>query len=225
MEICYYVTGHGYGHGIRTAQVLKELPHDVRILLKTTAPEALFREELPNRELTYIASEYDCGCVQRDSVSVEISETLARYRRIAAENERKLQDEIAFLQREQISCVVSDIPSFPLRVASEAGIPGIAVTNFTWHDIYQDYVQSAEDTRLLKTMAQEYAVATEALITLLATPHITALFPNVTHVPIIARKGNNVRRELEAQWPSLQGKHAATCVFRHLGTAYRLGRA
>ena len=73
--LCYYITGHGFGHAIRTTQILKALPSDVPLILKTTAPERLFREELPGRDFEYLSAEYDCGCLQSDSVTVLKRET------------------------------------------------------------------------------------------------------------------------------------------------------
>ena len=55
--LCYYVTGHGFGHAVRTTQILKALPPDLPLVIKTTAPERLFREELPEREFEYLAAE------------------------------------------------------------------------------------------------------------------------------------------------------------------------
>ncbi len=194
--ICYYVTGHGYGHAVRTVHVLKALPTDVRLILKTTVPERLFREDMPNREFTLIPTEYDCGSVQSDSITVLPRETLILYREIAAKNESRLADEIDFLRRERVNCVVSDVPSFPLRVAREADVPGVAVTNFTWHDIYQEYVQGPDDQQLLADMAREYGAATVALITPLCLPTVADPFPTVERVPLVARGGRNVRETL-----------------------------
>lgn len=207
--ICYYVTGHGYGHAVRTIQILKALPTDVRLILKTTVPERLFREDMPNRAFTLDPVEYDCGSVQSDSITVLPRETLARYREIAARNEDRLADEIDFLRREGVDCVVSDVPSFPLRAAREAGVPGVVVTNFTWHDIYRDYVQGPEDEQLLADMGREYAQATVALITPLCLPTAADPFPCVEHVPLVARRGCNVREALLKALSCSPGTHLA----------------
>ena len=196
MTLCYYITGHGFGHAIRAAQVMNALPPDVRLLVKTTAAERVFREELAGRPFDYFNVEYDCGCLQSDSVTVLPRATLDRYAEIARRNERILSEEIAFLKREGVSAVVTDAPSFPLRVASEAGIPGFIITNFTWHDIYREYKETEADQALLDTMAREYASATLALITDLAVPTIAALFPHSERIPLVARHGRNIRAAL-----------------------------
>ena len=191
--LCYYVTGHGFGHAIRTTQILKALPPDLPLMVKTTAPERLFREELPRREFKYLAAEYDCGCLQSDSVSVLQRETLTRYGEIARRNEAHLADEIAFLKERGVRAVASDIASFPLYAARAAGVPSAAIANFTWHDIYAEYAETAEDEALLAQMAAQYASATVGLITPLHLPSTPGLFPNVESVPLIARRGSRIR--------------------------------
>lgn len=207
--ICYYITGHGYGHAIRSIQVLKALPTEVRLILKTTVPERLFREDMLDRPFTLIATEYDCGSVQSDSITVLPRETLAQYRQIAARNEARLAEEVDFLHREQVDCVVTDVPAFPLRAAREAGVPGVAVANFTWHDIYQEYVDGPDDERLLADMGREYGAATVALVTPLCLPTVADPFPRVERVPLVARRGRNVRDALLSHVSCSPGTHLA----------------
>ena len=216
--LCYYVTGHGFGHAIRTTQVLKALPPDLPLIIKTTAPERLFREELEGRTFEYIAAEYDCGCLQSDSVSVLRRETLTRYAEIARHNYANLPEEIAFLKKRGVRCVASDIPSFPLLAAREAGLPGVAVGNFTWHDIYSEYAETAEDAALLSQMASEYASATVGLITPLSLPSMPQEFPNAERVPLVARRGQPAREALVQDLKIASGKHLA--LSRRLGAGH-----
>lgn len=194
--LCYYITGHGFGHAIRATQVIQALPLDLPLIIKTTAPEWLFREELKGRKFEYVAAEYDCGCLQSDSVTVLRRETLTRYAEIARRNAMRLPEEIAFLRESGIRCIASDVPSFPLFAAREAGIPSVAVANFTWHDIYSEYVETDEDAVLLRQMASEYAVATVACITPLSVPTVGDVFPHCEYVPLVARRGTPKRGAL-----------------------------
>ena len=215
--LCYYITGHGFGHAIRTTQVLKALPPDLPLILKTTAPERLFREELPGREFEYVPAEYDCGCLQSDSVTVLRRETLTRYRQIAEENAALLPKEVAFLQSRGVRCVASDIPSFPLLAAYKAGIPGVAIANFTWHDIYAEYVETPEDAALLAQMASEYEAATLACLTPLALPTVGDVFPNTERVPLVARRGRPVCVELREALGIGAEKHLALLYLGNWG--------
>jgi len=108
-----------------------------------------------------------------------------------------LAAEVEFLRREGVTCVACDIPSFPLRAAAEAGIPGVAISNFTWHDIYSEYVETDDDRALLDEMAAEYRCATEALIPPMSVSTIEGLFGKSRSIPMICRRGKNVRTGLE----------------------------
>ncbi len=207
--LCYYVTGHGFGHAIRMTQILKALPPNLPLVIKTTAPERLFREELPQREFEYVAAEYDCGCLQSDSVSVLKRETLTRYAEIARRNHVHLADEIAFLKERGVRGVASDVPSFPLYAAHAAGVPSAAIANFTWHDIYAEYAETAADNALLAQMAEEYASATVGLITPLSLPSTPDLFPHVESVPLVARRGRDIRDILTDALDISPEKHLA----------------
>lgn len=215
--LCYYVTGHGFGHAIRTTQVLKALPPDLPFILKTTAPERLFREELPGRKFEYISAEYDCGCLQSDSVTVLRRETMTRYSEISLANLKRLPDEIAFLRERGVRCVASDVPSFPLRAARDAGVPGVAVANFTWHDIYAEYVQTSEDSDLLAQMAAEYGMATLACLTPLAVSTVGDVFPVSERVPLVARRGYPIRTEVTASLGISPGKKLALLYLGNWG--------
>ena len=215
--LCYYITGHGFGHAIRATQVLKALPPDLPLILKTTAPERLFREELPGRAFEYISAEYDCGCLQSDSVTVLQRETLARYGEMAARNAARLPDEIAFLQQKGVRCVVSDVPSFPLHAAQAAGVTSFAVANFTWHDIYSEYVETNEDAALLAQMASEYAAATLACLTPLSVPTVGDVFSSVERVPLVARRGNPQREALITALGISPNKHLALLYLGNWG--------
>ena len=215
--LCYYVTGHGFGHAIRTTQVLKALPPDLPFILKTTAPERLFREELPGRKFEYIPAEYDCGCLQSDSVTVLRRETLTRYSEIARANLEKLPDEIAFLRERGVRCVASDVPSFPLRAAHASGIPSVVVANFTWYDIYSEYVQTLEDSDLLAQMAAEYGMATLACLTPLAVTTVGDVFSASERVPLVARRGYPIRTSVTAALGISPGKKLALLYLGNWG--------
>ena len=209
MALCYYITGHGFGHAIRSIQVIKSLPPGLPLILKTTAPERLFREELPGRAFTYVSAEYDCGCLQSDSVTVLRRETLTRYAEIARANAARLPEEVSFLGEHGVRCVASDVPPFPLHAAREAGVPGVAVANFTWHDIYSEYVETDADAALLRQMAAEYVAATLACLTPLNVPTVGDVFPTIERVPLVARRGQPSREALAEAHGIPRDKHVA----------------
>jgi hypothetical protein len=196
MTLCYYVTGHGYGHAVRASQVIKALPADLPVIVRTVAPEGIFREEI-GRDFRYMPAEFDCGCLQNDSVSVLKRETLDRYQEIDDRNHRALASEVEFLRREGVTCVVSDVPPFPLLVAQEAGIPSLAISNFSWYEIYRDYIKTKTDEEMVDGIRREYRCATLALITPLETPAVLELFPRIERIPLIVREGRRNRQRID----------------------------
>jgi len=107
---------------------------------RTAVPEVFFREEL-EKPFEIFPAQFDCGCIQKDSVTVDKRETLEAYLRLAGENAGRLEAEVEFLpppgdrrdrERHHPLC----LPGSP-----QAGLPSAAVANFTWYDIYQPYVR------------------------------------------------------------------------------------
>ena len=67
---------------------------------------------------------------------------------------------------------MSDVPSFPLRAAREAGVPGVVIANFTWPDIYRQYVETAEDDAAVRRHGDGVCAGDRALITPLSVPTV-----------------------------------------------------
>ncbi len=194
MHIIYYVTSHGYGHGVRTVAISNEFSENVRITFRTILPQAFFREEM-RRDFAYAQAAFDCGCIQKDSISTDIGRTLAAYQSIAQRNEALFDDEVRWCREQGAALLVSDITPFAFEVARACGIPSVAVANFTWYDIYEEYVRSFPEFRPeLEKIRAQYASAT---IMLALEPSMPMnYFMKRTSVPPVGRKGNNCRAEI-----------------------------
>src|SRR5512142_1376678 len=119
MNICYYITSHGFGHGVRAASVCNEFSSSVNLFFKTGLPEQFFREEI-SRPYSYHQSEFDCGCLQKDGVTVDIGETVRRYASIARKNQQVLDGEARWAADNHIDGIVVDTTPFGLEVAHHA---------------------------------------------------------------------------------------------------------
>jgi len=195
MHILYYITSHGYGHAVRSAAVCNCLPDDVRLTICSDIPKQFFREEL-TRPHDVRPGGFDVGCLQRDGVTVLIEETLRAYRDIAANNRLLLDGEARWCVDNGVGCIVSDITPFAFDVAERAGVPSVAVSNFTWHDIYSPYVDKyPEYAPMLAEMAGQYRKAALALA-LYPSFQMMTTFDNKREVPIVGRKGRNRREEI-----------------------------
>jgi L-arabinokinase len=143
-HVVAYVTGHGFGHATRMAAVLAALAGrvaDLRLSVVSTAPEWLFRLNLP-MPFAYRRRALDVGVVQVDSIRLDARATLAAAARLLDEEEGTVAEEAAYLAREGADLVVADIPPAAFLAAERAGIPSVGISNFTWDWIYADYVRA-----------------------------------------------------------------------------------
>lgn len=196
MHILYYITSHGYGHAVRSAAVCNCLPDDIKLTICSDIPPQFFKEELVIPHDVRPGG-FDVGCLQSDGVTVLIEETLRTYRDIAIKNKSLLDDEARWCVDDGVDCIVSDITPFAFDVADKAGIPSIAISNFTWHDIYSPYVcQYPEYAEMLSDMANQYRKASLALTLYPSLP--MPVFNHKIQTPILGRKGRNRREDVNA---------------------------
>jgi L-arabinokinase len=194
MHIAYYITGHGYGHALRSATIAQQFSASTRLTFVSNVPERFFKEEI-KRPFFYRNAFFDCGCVQADSVTVDVDATLATYRSIAEKNRGRLQDEVAWCAEQGITGIVGDVPPFAFSVARHAGLPSIAVTNFSWYDIYREYIsESSNFSGLLQEMHEQYTLADQLFALSPALP--MAHFSRQQSIPPVARIGMRRDREL-----------------------------
>jgi L-arabinokinase len=179
-------------------------------------PETFFREEV-RRDFSYAPAAFDCGCIQKDSLSIDIEKTLSTYRTIAARNASLLENESQWCTAQKADAIVSDIVPFAFEVAHACGIPSAAVSNFTWYDIYKEYVRLFPGYQHdLEKIRAQYAGATLALALEPAMP--MTCFKKLTAVPLVGRQGRNRRAEIVKKYaPGVPGALAAN---KHLGLMY-----
>jgi hypothetical protein len=205
LRILYYITGHGYGHAARACTIANQFSEGVQLIFRTSLPEMIFREEL-QRPYSYFPEEFDCGCIQSDGITVDRGKTLKTYMAIAERNAARLEDEARWVGEQKVTGIVSDIPPFALEVARRAGIPGLAVTNFTWYDIYAPYLrENPEFQPYLREILRQYRLADVLLE--LAPGMGMDYFPQRVKMPIVGRSGKNIRPRVQEAYGLNPGKH------------------
>jgi L-arabinokinase len=195
MKILYYLTAHGYGHAVRTSTICNEFSGNVRLIFRTTIPENFFREEV-KRPFEYLPGQFDCGCIQSDSVTVDKKETLRAYMMLAEQNAVRLEEEIKFCREQGVDGIVSDITPLAFEVARKAGLPSMAVANFTWFDIYEPYVQEYPSfAPVLEKIRQQYQMA-DLLLELIPSTGMS-YFANRVKIPPVGKPGRNLSGRLK----------------------------
>jgi len=194
LTIAYYISGHGLGHSARSAAIIQHLPEDLALEIKTVAPEWFFRQEL-DRPFDLHPERFDCGALQGDTYSVDREATLRTCAEITQNNKNKLESEAEWLKTIGVRLVVADVPSFPLVAARAAGIPAVAIANFTWVEIYRPYLKDFPQYRqMVDELENEYAQADLAFVTPLDLP--MNRFKKMRRVPLVARQGEPQREAM-----------------------------
>ena len=200
LHIAYYVTAHGYGHGVRSADILSALlaAHPaMKITVTTDLQEAFLRSRLPQADgrLVVRSGAFDVGMVQKDSIRVDVDATLTEALELLAERSRLVDYEAEILRGEGADLVVADIPAIPLEAAAEAGIPAAAVGNFAWDWIYAPFTARDPRWRPVIRMFEEGYRKARLLLKLPFSPAM-AVFPKQVDIPLLAKPGRPRRAEL-----------------------------
>ncbi len=204
MHLAFYISSHGYGHGMRASVIGTCFSEKVTLSIKTLLPELFFKKEL-SRQFSYYPARFDCGCIQTDSVTVDIEKTVQTYMLIAERNEAMLGQEVAWCKKNGVTGILSDIAPFPFEVAHNAGIPSAGISNFSWEDIYEPYVQVApEFSPCFKKIQEQYRMAD--LVCALTPPNPMKSFRRRITIPVVGRKGIDRRDEIFACYNIGAGK-------------------
>ncbi len=183
LSLLYYITGHGYGHAMRSARVIEELLRlrdDLVVHIRTSAPKTIF-DALGPRAI-YHNVELDPGSLEIDALTINWPATLAAVRRTIDEKETIVAREQAFIAEHDIRLIAADIPFLAGYVAEAAHLPCWAIGNFTWDWIYQTQVDSPDDP-ILRAVTAGYQKMTGLLR--LPFPHETPQFKTAIDVPLI----------------------------------------
>jgi hypothetical protein len=180
-RIVFYISGHGFGHASRMLAVIEGLlsaSSRVHVSVRTSAPPGLFDHEgtktrRPDHEGTktrrpdhegmkVVELECDAGVVQRDSLEIDVAESMRRANAFQTSLPSLVDAEAAFLREHRANLVVGDIPPLAFGAAAAAEIPSVAIGNFTWDWIYEGYPLTGT-RELAEDIRRVYAEMTLAL--------------------------------------------------------------
>ena len=204
-HIVWYLTAHGYGHGVRSTAVMQALRREcpgVRLTVVSALPEDFLRDRLrgfPDGTLDFRRAAFDVGLVQLDSVRADIPATLEKVTALLAKRPALTDSETAWLRSTGAAAAVADIPAIPLAAAARAGLPRIAIGNFSWDWIYAPYAESDARWRpAVDAFRADYANA-DVLLQYPLSPDMSATFPRRIDIPLPSRPGRPRRAELAAR--------------------------
>lgn len=194
--IVAYVSGHGYGHATRTGEVLRmiqQLGPGTPLTVVSSAPEWLFRQAI-GAPFAYRTLECDVGLLQKDALVIDEAATAQRWRPFAAGWEALVGGEARWLRSAGARVVLGDVPPLAFASAAAAGVPSLALANFSWDWIYGHF--AAREPTLGEAAAHSArAYADCGLLLRLPFAGDLSAFPRVEDVPLVARRPRVARHE------------------------------
>jgi len=119
-SLVYYITAHGYGHGVRSCDIIKALRRadpELSIRVVSDLPVDFLRSRLDLPMESFRAGSFDVGMVQLDSIRVDVEQTLHRIEAVLAHRSERIRGERQFLREQRAGLVVCDIPGLPIEAA------------------------------------------------------------------------------------------------------------
>jgi hypothetical protein len=188
-KLIYYITPHGFGHAVRSLEILRtllSLDRGIDVTLVSDIPEFLVLQNI-GHPLPYRRAHFDIGLVQLDSIRFDLARTLSALQSLQAVSRNWITAEAHFLKSNAIDLVVADIPFLPFRAAHDCSIPSLGVGNFTWDWIYSMYAEQSADWWEIISWIREGYSACDLLLQLPMHGDCSAC-PHRQDVPLVARK-------------------------------------
>jgi L-arabinokinase len=194
--IVFYVSGHGFGHASRSIEVINAIlakRPETRIGVRTSAPRWLFDLTVKGK-VAFSTLECDTGVVQVDALTLDEADSIRRAWAFHSDMVTRAASETRILRELGAGLIVGDIPPLAFAVGGSAGIPSVAIGNFTWDWIYADYPRVRLAPSLLPALRGAYA---RVSISLRLPMHGGfENMNNVTDIPFIARHASRTRDEV-----------------------------
>ncbi len=178
VRIAVVCSAHGFGHLTRQLAIFQELRrHGVEPVFLTTAPASVIEEWLPGAVVVYWRA--DVGILQSDSLTEDHAATDEALSQVCHDD---AIDALAATLRDLApALVVADCPPTALEAARRAGIPAIAIGNFTWPWIYRNTPRLAHHAARLEAWQSPHPA-----ISLWPGPGMMG-FASVTSVGLVGR--------------------------------------
>jgi len=152
-KICYYISDYGFGHASRSIAVIRKIltqTDDVHVTVKCNSPFAFLKDSLEGTGVECICRQNDVGVILKEgSIEVDCEQTKILFEQWMATWPEYISEEAEYLQRDNIDLVISDIVPQAFIAANIAGLPSIAVSNFTWHLIFANLFGICPETDAL----------------------------------------------------------------------------
>jgi L-arabinokinase len=215
--VVFYISGHGFGHASRQVEVINVLGTtrpDLSIVIRSAVDPGLLRRTL-KVPYTLLPGESDTGVIQSSSLAHDDAATVRAAIAFHETLPARADAERAALPPDTVT-VVADIPPLACEVAERAGVPALAIGNFTWDWIYEWYAEFATAAPwLVPAIRSAYRKARLALELPFAGGF--EVFPAVERIPLIARHPTRSRFDTRRRFGIWPDRPAALLSFGGYG--------
>jgi L-arabinokinase len=219
--IAFYISGHGFGHASRVLEVISAVAAaapSTTIIVRTSAARWLFDVTL-STAVEYHDVVCDVGVLQADSLHLDIPGTFREASRFYAGLDGLAEDEARFLRQRRVDLVVADMPPLAFVAAAKAGIPSVAMGNFTWDWIYSGYPEGiAGAPELVPTIRRAHGLAS-LVLRLPMWGGFEGFTCPVVDLPFVARHSSRDPSEVRARIGVPDGERMVLASFGGLGIA------
>lgn len=197
MNICCYISSHGFGHATRTFATLKELiKKDIDIIIRANVPDWLVKNTFDSPNISYKKGFETLKVFHYpDPLTFDRSNTLKFLNTYFSRYEKIIEKEVSLCNNNQIDLILSDIEPSAFEVANKCNIPSIGISNFTWFDIYKEILPP--NNQLLLRFKRAYNMA-ECLLRL-PFHFKMEYFDDKIDVPLVFRKLTRSENEIRSQ--------------------------
>jgi L-arabinokinase len=211
--ICYYVTGHGFGHATRVLGLVQRLLQEVDTVVHiiSSLDQRFFYESISSYENSFkdrlfvINRCLDAGAVQINPLLMDVERTLiGYYETVHVHHERLVSEEVQFLKECNSNLVLVDASALACKAAKLASVKSIIISNFTWDSIYIPMLEHLKSSNLaltydydamIRLMQDDYASA-DCYLQLPGEMPVPSFFTGqVIPAPLISRKPKSQSRE------------------------------
>ena len=135
------ISSHGFGHVSQTAPVINALLGsfpDLELTVRSGVPERLLQSRI-GYSFELVPESSDFGIRMKNAIDVDAAATAASYAAFHADWESRVASESAWLKAASFDLVLANVSYLPLKAASLAGIPAVALCSLNWADLYRHY--------------------------------------------------------------------------------------
>lgn len=206
-RLAMYISDHGFGHASRNIPIIRyilEANKDIRVIIKTGKSQGEFIKSLIGDfrgRVRYYFDSMDIGLVlkegtldiDKDSLTKKVKEYIKTFgERVNKENN--------FLVNNNVDLIISDIVPWVFKSAKNLDIPSILISNFTWVDIYKEYLSEDIYSEYIKC----YELADKALFYELYMDEMKSYIKNYEEVSLCSRifnleKADKIKRSFKRQ--------------------------